>query len=285
MTITLVLVSLTIVITGSAIDAWKGARTEIRASSQAKAMLSVLGRDLESLVIRRGTDAEWLYVNAGETDIGPDGQPSPNAAEFFFLTAAADRYNGNAGGGPGDEGGNISAVGYKLDYEDPVFGDPDERFSTFVLYRKLLDPRETFDAVIGSDDLKETFETRGGRNELEDLICENIYEFTVTFVIEYQDRTQDNELRTVRIPVLATGGAEDTERTFSITGAGIEPGNNPSSEFRGGRITSVDLSITVLSDTGIEILKKRTFRENDDKARFLEQNGFRYAKSVIIPQR
>ncbi|MDB4620218.1 prepilin-type N-terminal cleavage/methylation domain-containing protein, partial [Akkermansiaceae bacterium] len=42
MAITVVLVSLTVVITGSALDAWRGARNEIRAARQAKIMLDAL---------------------------------------------------------------------------------------------------------------------------------------------------------------------------------------------------------------------------------------------------
>ena len=45
MSITLVLVLLTLQITGTAIDAWKAARTEIRAAGQAKVMLNAQGRD------------------------------------------------------------------------------------------------------------------------------------------------------------------------------------------------------------------------------------------------
>ncbi|MDB4127797.1 type II secretion system GspH family protein, partial [bacterium] len=64
MTITIVLVSLTVVITGSAIDAWRGARTEIRAAGQAKVMLNSLGRDLESMVYRQGNNnSQWLIAS------------------------------------------------------------------------------------------------------------------------------------------------------------------------------------------------------------------------------
>ena len=283
MSITIVLVTLTVIITGSAIDAWKGARTEIRAAGQAKAMLNALGRDLEALVSRTGSRSEWLYASAQDEMIGPEGESSPNAARMYFFTAASDRYDGNAGDLTKDEGGDVSAVGYELDYLDPVFGSESEEFSTFVLYRKLLVPDETFNGkLIGSPDLKQDFEVQSGVNELEDFICENVYEFTAIFVIEYKDT--NNEIKTVKVPVLSDPSALGTVKSFKITGAGLEPDGNPNSEYRGGRIVSVELSITVLSDEGIRILRKSPFRNPEAKNKFIEKNGFRYTRSVAIPQ-
>ncbi|YCM44737.1 type II secretion system protein [Verrucomicrobiaceae bacterium 227] len=283
MSITIVLVTLTVIITGSAIDAWKGARTEIRAAGQAKAMLNALGRDLEALVSRTGTESEWLYASAQDQMIGPDGESSPNAARMYFFTAASDRYDGNAGDLVEDQGGDVSAVGYELAYVDPVFGDDSEQFSTFVLYRKLLDPDETFKGkLIGTSELEQDFLVQSGTNELEDFICENVYEFTVIFVIEYKDN--NGEIQTVKVPVLSDPGAKDTVKTFQISGAGLEPNENRNSEYRGGRIVAVELSITVLSDEGIRILRKSPFANDDAKNKFIEKNGFRYTRSVAIPQ-
>jgi len=284
MSITIILVTLTVIITGSAIDAWKGARSEIRAAGQAKAMLNALGRDLEALVSRTGTNSEWLYASAQDEMIGPDGESSPNAARMYFFTAASDRYDGNAGDATRDEGGDISAVGYELDYLDPIFGDESEKFATFVLYRRLLDPDETFNGkLIGTSELKQDFEVQAGTNELEDFICENVYEFTVIFVIEYKDN--NGAIKTVKVPVLSNPeGSINAKKSFKITGAGLEPDENPNSEYRGGRIVSVELSITVLSDEGIRILRKSPFRIADTKNKFIEKNGYRYTRSIAIPQ-
>ncbi len=294
MTITIVLVSLTVVITGSAIDAWRGARTEIRAAGQAKIMLNSLGRDLESMVYRQGNNnSQWLIASSRDLDIGPDGESSPNAARITFFTAASDRYNGNAGSREkiqgevavdrgADKGGDVSAVSYQLDFADPVWGDESEKYSTFVLYRKLLDPDETYAGVTGTTDLEQTFDTRGGQNELADLMCENVYEFTVTFVVAYRDSTGNN--KTVKVPVMSTSAGKDVVKSFAINGTGLAPNENTKSEYVGGRISAVELSITVLSDEGIAILKKSPFKSKIDKAKFIEAKGFRYTRSVSIPQ-
>ncbi len=297
MTITLILVSLTTVITGSAIDAWRGARTEIRAAGQAKVMLNALGRDLESMVIRMGTnESQWLIATSNSEGVGPDDQVSPNAVRLTFFTAASDRYNGNAGSNEkitgdtterdADRGGDVSAVSYQLDFADPVWGDQSDRFSTFVLYRKLLDPDETYRSdVIGSTDLEQTFDVEGGVNDLADLVCENVYEFTITFVVKYKDADNNNELTTVSLPVMSTStnSGADVLKSFAINGTGLAPDENSSSPFRGGRVSAVELAITVLSDEGVAILKKNPFQDDEEKAEFIEKKGFRYTRSVSLP--
>jgi type II secretory pathway component PulJ len=294
MTITIVLVSLTVVITGSAIDAWRGARTEIRAAGQAKVMLNSLGRDLESMVYRQGNNnSQWLIASSRSEEIGPKEQSSPNAARVTFFTAASDRYNGNAGSrekiqsdGPtdraADKGGDVSAVSYQLDFADPVWGDQSERYSTFVLYRKLLNPDETYAGVTGTSDLEQTFDTMGGQNDLADLMCENVYEFTITFVVAYRDSTGNNKM--IKVPVMSTNAGKDVVKSFAINGTGLAPNENTKSEYVGGRISAVELSITVLSDEGVAILKKSPFKSDIDQHKFIEQKGFRYTRSVSIPQ-
>lgn len=298
MSITLVLVLLTLLITGTAIDTWKAARTEIRAAGQAKVMLNALGRDLESMVSRLGNnDSQWLLATTPPEGVGPEGQKSPNAARLIFFTSASDRYNGNAGsrerlsnasGGNrnADLGGDISAVSYELDFVDPVFGNPNPRFSTFVLYRNLLDPKETYDrSMLGSQNLETAFDASAGANELEDLMCENVFEFTVTFVIDYRDTTGLD--RTTKITVMSSNnvGGPRTVKNFAVNGTGLAPNLNTRSEFVGGRITSVELAITVLSDEGVAILKRNPFGGNVNlNNRFIEQNSYRYTRSVTIPQ-
>ncbi len=294
MSITLVLVLLTLLITGTAIDTWKAARTEIRAAGQAKIMLNALGRDLESLVSRMGNnDSQWLIASTTPQGVGPEGQESPNAARLTFFTSASDRYNGNAGsrerlsagGGDrnADQGGDVSAVSYQLDFVDPVFGNPNQRFATFVLYRNLLDPNETYNgSLMGRQDLETAFNAAAGRNELADLMCENVYEFTVTFVVAYRDAAGQN--LTTKITVMSSDAGLQTVRNFAINGTGLAPNLNTRSEFVGGRITSVELAITVLSDEGIAILKRNPFQNANASAQFIEQNSFRYTRSVTIPQ-
>jgi len=296
MAVTLVLVLLTLTITGTAMDAWRAARTEIRAAGQAKIMLNAIGRDLESLVSRIGNNQnQWLVATTNPGNLGPQSAPSPNASRLVFFTSASDRYGGNAGSQErlgadnnanrnADLGGDISAVSYQLDFVDPVWGAPAPAFSTFVMYRNLMNPDQTYqNRVIGAPNLLQAFDAAAGPNELADLICENVYEFTATFVINYRDAA--GVPRNVRMPVMSSAiGGDEIKRSFGITGSGLAPDLRTGTVFAGGRIVSVDLSITVLSDEGISILKRTPFRSEQEKARFLEMHSYRYSRSVVIPR-
>jgi type II secretory pathway pseudopilin PulG len=303
MTITILLVLLTLTITGTAMDAWRDARTEIRAAGQAKAMLNALGRDLESMISRLGNNrTQWLVATTNPTPPGPGDNASPNASRLVFFTTASDRYDGNAGsqerqnGGGGanrnaDRGGDVSAVSYQLDYVDPIAGSNNQRFSTFVLYRKLLEPDFTYQRSLIPDgtnanatasNLIGDFDASAGNNNLADMVCENVYDFTATFVINFRDAT--GVQRTVRRPVMGGQAGGDILNSFAITGAGLEPNQRPNSEIAGGRIASVELAITVLSDEAVERMKRVPFRSASEKQQFLEKHSYRYTRSVIIPQ-
>ena len=295
MSVTLILVMLTLTITGTAMDSWRAARTEIRAAGQAKTMLNAIGRDLESMVSRLGNNRnQWLLATTNPGNLGPASSPSPNASRLVFFTSAADRYDGNAGsrerqgGGNGgnrnaDLGGDVSVVSYELDFVEPIFGSSNQLFSTFVLYRNLLEPNETYpNAGLWSDNIAQGFDNASRPNDLADLVCENVYDFTATFVVNY--RGVDGQLQTARLPVMSSAGGDRVLRSFAITGAGLEPNQRTGSEFAGGRIASVELSITVLSDEGISILKRTPFRSPAERAQFLEKHSYRYTRSVIIPQ-
>ena len=282
MAITVILVSLVVVITGNALDAWRGARNEIRAARQAKIMLDSLGRDLESLVIRSNNNFEWLNVKSEIRDIGPEGKPSPNAASFIFLTGASDRYDGNVGDSLEDKGGDISAVGYKLEFLDPIFSSPDERYSTFVLYRNLVNPDQTFQGLLAVEDLDEAYSgSAGGSAQGKNFMCENIYEISVVFSVEFVDTSGD--LQSVKVPVLGASGGVNAVSEFSIKGDVIKA-DGQDARYSKGRVVSVDLSITVLSDTGMRLIRQVPLDDPQKQAKFLSENSYNYSKTVLLPQ-
>ncbi len=156
MAITTIIITILVSITGLSLDTWNRSRSEISASRQGKAMIDSMTRDFESMVVRKGNKFEWLYAAYSPTAKGPKddtNNKSPNAADLVFFSAATDRYNGNIGdteadpdtGDAGeDKGGDVSTIAYQLKYKDPIDGgDTEDRFKTFVLYRKIINPDNT----------------------------------------------------------------------------------------------------------------------------------------------
>jgi len=160
MSITVVLIGVLVYLTAISMDTYRDSRNEVRASRQAKEALETISKDLESMVSRRdGNSYEWLYAGPEtNTQQGPTNKEITNTSHLIFFTGATDRYNGDIGGAL-DKGGDVSAVSYRLVYRDQI-GDPnDDKFAVFSLYRRLVDPDETFGkdpnpGLLAVDDLK-----------------------------------------------------------------------------------------------------------------------------------
>jgi prepilin-type N-terminal cleavage/methylation domain-containing protein len=280
MTITTIIVTVLVSITSIAIDTWNRSRAELRAARQAKTMVDSMARDFEALVVRKGNANEWLSATVKQ----PSGDStSTNAASLVFFTAATDRYNGEIGKQGVDLGGDVSCVGYELNWKDPIQGGAGGNFKTFVLNRLLVDPKPTFDNLLGKSEIGDLFASRYGADlaKIENFLCENVFQFTVTFNVEIPPVTTGT----------GTGSAQPTNKIvtikpsggttkFSIKGTGIE--STPVDDtLKTGRITSVGISLTVLSDSGVEALRKNS--NLAQKADWLAKNSFQYSKLIQIP--
>jgi len=76
-----------------------------------------------------------------------------------------------------------------------------------------------------------------------------------------------------------------TTNSFKIMGTGIVSGSSGSltaAELASGRITSVEMAVTVISDFGIDQLKRRNFTDAQKKD-FLAKNSYQYTKLVQLP--
>lgn len=292
MAITTVIVTVLVSITGVALDTWQRGRAEIRASRQAKSMLDTMAKDFESLVSRRGNNFEWLYSKVQEDLPGPSANMSSNAAELIFFTAATDRYKGEIGTAT-DNGGDVSCVSYQLQYQDPVKGTEEANSSTFVLYRLLVNPDDTFKDLLGKDDLETAFQSYEAKvKEVENFVCENVYQFTLTYQVEVSQTSGSGATATTTtVPVRVTLGETGAGKELKLRGNGLEMpdvsvGNiKPSvtrDELLAGRLTGVEIGITVLSDAAVIRLAQEGLSEKV-REKILAQESFQYSRTIELP--
>lgn len=271
MVITTIIVTVLVYITSIAVDTWNRSRSELRAARQAKAMVDSMASDFEALVVRSGNKYEWLHARTEAP------QNSSNAAMLIFLTAATDRYDGQIGTSQ-DEGGDVSCVGYKLDWRDPIAQGGGGNFETFVLNRLLVDPKPTFDQLLGKENLDSAFQTFSTNlTAPENFVCENIYQFTITFNLEVSLVGNTQAPPEIRQVVIQPSGGT---RQFRILGSGIET-DPADAQLKGARLRSVGISLTVLSDAGVDALRKSSSLANN--AAWLSKNSFQYSKLVQLP--
>lgn len=290
MAITTIIVTVLVSITSIALETWNRSRSELRASRQAKGMLEVMARDFEALVVRRGNNSEWLSAVYDITGTSASSLPSPNAAKLIFFTAATDRYDGNIGK-PQDLGGDVSCVGYQLDYRDPIGRSGSNEFATYVLSRLLVNPDETFRDLLGKPDLTAAFASRAtSLSDPKNFVCENIFQFTITFHVQVSQASSATPpvVTLVNVPIrLGKTNATQTTNSFKINGTGIDTpfgggGLVSPAELKGGKITAMEISATVVSDFGVDQLKRRRFSGNQ-QAEFLAKNSYQYTKLVQLP--
>jgi prepilin-type N-terminal cleavage/methylation domain-containing protein len=288
MAITTIIITILVSITALSLDTWNRSRSEVRAARQGKAMVDTMARDFESLVTRKGNTFEWLYAESNPSSDGPKGNGSPNAIDLIFFSAATDRYNGQIGVDNVDLGGDVSTVGYQLVYKDPIDSSATDDYKTFVLYRKLVDPKETFEKILGQTTIKGKvdFGTSGTTvvSAKENFICENVYQFTVTYHLRITDSTTTPPtVKIVRVPV---GQGSNSTKKFSVTGAGIISDSAvtgaTTDQIKSAQLTAAEISLTVLTDFGLQQLRKRTFTA-EEMAKFISQNSYEYSKLVQVP--
>jgi prepilin-type N-terminal cleavage/methylation domain-containing protein len=281
MAITVLLLTILVSVTGVALDGWRISRNKVRAARQAKAALEQLSRDFESMVIRPGNDFEWFYAKSESDPPGPNENKSPNAARLVFFTAATDRYNGDVDGGNGD----VSAVAYRLYFKDPITGDSGTDYDVFALYRKLVNPDEAFEDFLAQEDLEQEYQSlENDLEQTENFLCENIFELSVVFLIEYNETTSEGQLvtRLERVPILSTASGDAAEE-FRVRGTGIEVDQDDDVDYAKGRIVAVDITVGVLTDNGVATLKNVNFQP-EELEKFLSKNTHRYSKTILLPQ-
>lgn len=274
--ITVVIIAVLIGMTRMTMDTWKESRDRARAATQAKEGLEILARDLEGVVIREGNDFEWMYIEMDDNGdaLGPAAGEIKNPIEFCFFTAATDRYDGNIGEAD-DLGGDISTVVYRLVYKDQLGGD----YPVYSLYRKLVNPDETFTDFLATKDLGAN--VQGDEVIMaENYVAENIYNLSLTFIVEYTELV-GGEQRIVResIPVIDGG----TYNEISVTGRGLKGsgGADLLPAHPDARIVSVELGMVVLNDSAMNSLEKKPFTEQSFK-KLLKENGHYFTKSVLM---
>jgi len=286
MIITTIIVTVLVSVTSIAIDTWNRSRAEIRAARQAKTMVDSMARDFEALVTRRGNTYEWLSAVCSDKLPGVK-LTSTNAAELIFFSAATDRYDGEIGiNNSKDLGGDVSCIAYRLSYKDPIDKNG-SIFQTFVLNRLLVNPDNTFKDLLGKPDLTAAFGNYTGKlDEVRNFLCENVFQFTITFHVEATHVT-GNTSQVVNVPVtIGQTSTGQVTRSLKIKGTGIEAqiaGNTlTEDELKAGRISAMAVSLTVLSDFGVDQLRRRQFTEAQ-KSEFLAKNAYQYSKLVQIP--
>jgi prepilin-type N-terminal cleavage/methylation domain-containing protein len=294
MTITTMIVTVLVSITSIALDTWTRSRSEIRASRQAKSMLDTMARDLEALMNRRGANTEWLsaVTEPVEAKSATPAIDSTSASSLIFYTSPTDRYEGEVSEEQKTVG-DVSCVGYQLKYQDPIQAQGSKEIPTFVLYRNLVNPDKTYEELLSKSNrtatsLRSMFEEAFGSetDNPNNFVCENIFQFTITLNVRVE-RSFARGASTVDVPI-TLGGTNATATEFRleagniITDFSVGSSEVTSEELKAGSLSSVEVSMSVLTDFAVDQMRVRSFKTPSEQAEFLTKNSYHYSKLVPV---
>ena len=293
MTVTVLLLGTVTVMTGVSMDGYKGSRDKVLGGRQAKEALEAITQDFETMVARAdGSDNMWLYAgvepNLATVLGGPANKEITNAPRLIFFTAAPDRYDGDIGGA-NDNGGDISSVSYRLVYRDQISGaaaDAVGAFPAFTLYRHIVDPDATFTHVLGQADLTAPVNPPAPAPAVvnqftdaldftaENVLAENIYELTVTLLVQRADG--------VRRFTIGENTGTQQYHSLTIKGNGLfSKADAASTEVaEEGQLVGVEIAMTVLSDRGLVMTQKGGMTRGE----IINQYGTHYTDTVSVPR-
>lgn len=288
MTITLVIIGVLLSMTTVAVKGLKNSQNSTRTSRLANEVLSTITKDLEGIVIRSGNNYEWVLSNnsgASGVELGPDTEKEmQNPFQLSFFSAVTDRYNGQINVDGVDLGGDISMIRYKLIHQDQM--EQGGYYPVFAIYRQRIEPKDTFEKCLSKTDL-DKIDGLPEISERQNYLAENIYDLTVSFNFEYRQSNgssgSSGSTGYARIPIQMNGGFESLSikgNEVLVDGVAIELPPGSSSP----RLSSADVSLMVLTDKGMNGLKRANIKDEIAFSKYLRQNGKQYSKTVILPR-
>lgn len=276
MAVTAILVVLIMQLTSQSVQLWKSTREDTSTAAVARNALQTMCRDLESTQLRSGRNKyQWISAEVDGPMKGlPKGLNIPRSARLIFFTCTPDRnpairaegsgrssYRSELASNP-DTQGDISAVSYRLLFRDQVLNltpgknSDHTMFPVFALYRNVVSPRETFERLLGQENLPTVYTTYESEEERH-FLCDNIIDMSLIFHLEYTDDNaggggnERSGRKSVTVPILATS-ARRGKQSFSLYSDHATSGQ----EFQNARIYSVEVAITVLTEEGMALIEQ-----------------------------
>lgn len=304
MAITSMLVLVIMQLTNQGVDLWKGVREDVSTSTRSRVALQVMSRDLESFQMRAGDNQyEWMYAMADEAVKGlPKDLSIPRSAQCVFFACAPDRNPSvsssdalrsnyrEARAHNRETQGDVSAIGYRLMFRDQILNLPGTdkadagSYPLFSLYRQVVSPRDSYERLLGTDNLPNAYASFAQDDE-KNFLCENILEMNLNLTVRYpapgsaDAKKGGAKYEVVTVPIIGSGNKNNK---VNVYGDRIEVAGQ---RFDNARITAANISITVVTEEGMAIIDQvRKGRRRAPKAdKFFPRYTRSFARMVSVP--
>lgn len=263
--IMIVLVGLVIQITSQVLNVWGRSSGRLTALANARVAMELITQDLETAVFRNN-GLQWLRSENSQLSISKAG--STNTVALRLFSAARDR--------PDDAVGDVCGISYLLRFADPIDGNQSGSDQLFVLYRKIIDPQNTFDNLLGVGNQEDfsgwgiwSAEASDLMLSADDYLVSNIAAFEIQFFVE----GDLSETIDTAVPGDTIFGGTD-----ATVGSGASDLNYKKP------LAYADIRLTVISDEGAEVLQNLSVLDKDLNDVILEYGQVFYRR-VYLPLR
>jgi prepilin-type N-terminal cleavage/methylation domain-containing protein len=207
-------------------DAWEGGTTRLQTNSDARLVLDMITRDLQSMVVRQTTsDQHWL----SSQPVTVDGISGVDSTWLTFFAPSIDRT-------PGQEG-DIVALSYRCAFQDPV--STTDLFKVFGIYKYMASTQDTFTNALGLTDTA-TFWSTVNPIERAGLLAPNVVRLEVAWWVK--GLTPGNLTRL---------GPE--YKVMLNNSLWIDDGNGGAfTPVPGATLEAADVTLTILSEEGMQ---------------------------------
>lgn len=242
------LVGMVLALTTHILNTWNQASGTLTRHYEARIVLDLLTQDIESALFR--SDGRiWMVSEEAELPAAAGAIGDVTVTEWLrFIGSAPDRPRTRSDGTPIP--GDVTAIGYWVDYGNP-FG-PSERGNLFSINRIVVDGERTFNQFLARethdnglaqsvDGFLAAAGAGTGSDRAQHLLAGNIVQFSVRFFMPGEANTT------------GATGFDITDQREPVVFPGEYSG--PAGTVRVVRPLYVDVSVTVLSDPGVDRLK------------------------------
>ena len=249
-----ILVGIVAYIAGSVMNSWNRASGKLSANAEARFVLDIIARDLETTVLRNNGQ-QWLRVDsktepsAALAGNAPYDTNQSDSVTLKLFAPALDRQNGDG----------VCAIAYQLQYKESYNGGPD----TYALYRMVENPQRTLKLYLSSGFDDPTTSNQGN------LLMKTVSDGTGNFVIWNQSQANGitsnanylaSNIVSFKIilydassdprPVNADPSSNAINAGYYAFG-GVSASGNPESA---DTLLYADIILTVVTDQGMDLL-------------------------------
>ncbi len=268
-------------IAANVIGVWERTAGGLSTSNQAQLAMDLMGSDLEGAFLHED-GRTWLQVD-WEAGMGAESLQSAGSAHLMFFSS------GDVDGRDG-ETDSLCAVSYRVGFRDPFQNAAQGDHRRYGLYRAVIDPRNTFRHAMPEDspaNLKTRIWDSAQATPWEDLagdgrgLSPRAWSLDVAnllashvpvmeVVLHYRDGTG----RPQEVDVSATGSQSvRLGRTLEVDGQVLDY----------DRLVSVEMRLSILSETGAEIVAFETDRlPANDRGLSLEEIQVRHGEIYTL---